>query len=60
MMKITISEFFHGPFVDLEHATIQVPKIIQNRDKMHLKSQQNEHEKIWVTVSQRQNIHPIG
>ena len=59
-MKIAISELLHGPFVHLEQAFRRVPKIMQNCDKMHLKSPQNEHEETWVTVSQRQNIHPIA
>ena len=33
---------------------------MQNYAKVHLKSPQNEHEKLWSTVSQRQKTHAVA
>ena len=60
MMKITHFDVLRGPFVDLEQASRRVPKIIQNYAKMHMKLLKNEHEKMWITISQGQKIHPIA
>ena len=60
-MKITHFDVLRGRlFVDLEQASRRVPKIMQNYAKVHLKSPQNEHEKKWSTVSQRQKTHAVA
>ena len=45
-------DLLRGPFVDGDQASRRVPKIMQNDANMHLKSQQNEHKKIRIPVSQ--------
>ena len=52
MMKMKHFDVLQGPFVDGDQASRRVSKIVQNYVKMHLKSPQNEHEKIWPPVLQ--------
>ena len=52
VMKITHFDALRRPFVNLDQASRRVPKIKQNVAKMHQKSPRNEHEKIWIPVSQ--------
>ena len=45
VIKIMHFDVLQGPFVDLEQASRQISKIVQNDGKMQLKSPQNDHEK---------------
>ena len=51
-MKITRFDLLRGPFIYGDQASRWVPKIKQNVANMHQKSSRNEHEKIWIPVSQ--------
>ena len=52
MTKITRFELLRRAFIHRDQAFKRVPKIMQNYAKMHRKSPQNEHEKMWIAVLQ--------
>ena len=60
VMEITHFDALRRPFVDLDQASRRVPKIMQNDAKMHLKSPQNEHEKIRTPVLQWSETHAVA
>ena len=59
-MKITRFELLRWPFIHRDQASRWVPKIMQNDAKMHLKSPQNEHEKIYTPVVQWSKTHAVA
>ena len=59
-MKIMHFDILQGPFVDSDQASERVSKIVQNYVKMHLKSQQNEHKKIWHPELQWSKTHAVA
>ena len=60
VIEITYFDVLQGPFVDGDQASKRVFKIVQNYVKMHLKSPQNEHEKIWPPVLQWSKTHAVA
>ena len=48
VMKFTHFDVLGGPFVHRDQASRREPKIMQNCVKMHLKSSQNDSEKIVI------------
>ena len=59
-MEITHFDVLRGPFVDLGRVLSRVFKIMQKYAKMHIKSSQNEHEKIWYRVLQLSKRHAVA
>ena len=59
-MKITHFDVLQGPFVDSDQASRRVSKIVQNYVKMHLKSPQNEHEKMRRPLLQWSKTHAVA
>ena len=60
MMEITHFDVLQGPFVDGDQASGRVSKIVQNYVKMHLKSPQNEHEKMRRPLLQWSKTHAVA
>ena len=60
VMKITRFDLLRGAFIYGDQASRRVPKIKQNVAKMNQKSQQNEHEKMWISVLQWSETHVVA
>ena len=60
VMKITRFDVLRGPFIYRDQASKREPKIMQNDAKMHLKSSQNDHQKIWKPVLQWLKMHVVA
>ena len=60
MTKITRFELLRRAFIHRDQAFKRVPKIMQNYAKMHRKSPQNEHEKMWIAVLQWSETHVVA
>ena len=58
--KITRFELLRRAFIHRDQAFKRVPKIMQNYAKMHRKSPQNEHEKMWISVLQWSEKHVVA
>ena len=53
-------ELLRRAFIHRDQAFKRVPKIMQNYAKMHRKSPQNEHEKMWIAVLQWSETHVVA
>ena len=60
MTKITRFELLRRALIHRDQAFKRVPKIMQNYAKMHRKSPQNEHEKMWISVLQWPKTHAVA
>ena len=60
MTKITRFELLRIALIHRDQAFKRVPKIMQNYAKMHRKSPQNEHEKMWISVLQWSETHVVA
>ena len=60
VMKITRFAVLRGQFIDLDQASRRMRKITQNDAKMHLKSPQNDNEKIYTPVLQWSKTHAVA
>ena len=59
-MKITRFDLLWGPFLHRDQASRRESKIMQNDAKMHVKSPQNEHEKILIPILQWSKTHAVA
>ena len=60
VIKITHFDVLQGPFIHRDQASRRASKILQNYVKMHLKSPQNEHEKVSRPVLQWSKTHTVA
>ena len=60
VIKITHFDVLQGPFVDGDQGSRRVSKIVQNYVKLHIKTPQNEHKKIWNPVLQWSKTHAVA
>ena len=60
VIKITHFDVLQGPFIHRDQASRRASKILQNDVKMHLKSPQNEHEKVSNPVLQWSKTHTVA
>ena len=60
VMKITHFDVLQRPFIHRDQASRRESKILQNDFKMHLKSPQNEHEKVSHPVLQWSKTHTVA
>ena len=60
VIKITHFDVLQGPFIHRDQASRRASKILQNDVKMHLKSPQNEHEKVSHPVLQWSKTHTVA
>ena len=60
VIKITHFDVLQGPFIHRDQASRRASKILQNDVKMHLKSPQNEHEKVSRPVLQWSKTHAVA
>ena len=60
VIKITHFDVLQGPFIHRDQASRRASKILQNDVKMHLKSPQNEHEKVSNPVLQWSTTHAVA